>query len=114
VTSTERGRLDQEPFNASAAPPVHLKSHDNLIPRLPSSKYPPSRQRGAAAPLAPRYRTRGSLRALRPEIAAMVGGAWQRASICSKQHHALHAGAMVLRLVPGTPTVSNYKTYQQS
>ena len=70
MTSTERGRLDQEPLNASAALPVHLKSHDNLIPRLPSSKYPPSRQRAAAAPLAPRYRTRQSSC---PEIAATVG-----------------------------------------
>jgi hypothetical protein len=31
VISAGRGRLDQEPFNASAAPSVHLKSHDPLI-----------------------------------------------------------------------------------
>ena len=53
MISSGRGRLDQEPLNASAAPPVHLKSHDPLIPRLPSSKYPPSRQLAAAAALAP-------------------------------------------------------------
>lgn len=50
VISAGRGRLDQEPFNASAAPSVHLKSHHPLILLSQRKKVPrvaPTRRPGA-------------------------------------------------------------------
>ena len=81
VRITGRGRLDQvtrkkkKGWIKNPSMPLQLrrfilKATILLIPRLPSSKQLPSWQLAAAAPLAPRYRTRQSSC---PEIAATVG-----------------------------------------